>query len=489
MIDALAPADVAAAFHVCAVASYDDVKGMLAGADRVGTAGLLLAATAWQCEGDVLRAESTLRRAADKASADELPFVVDLLAPLLISRGLYTRAAALLATTTSPVLQLGRLALQTVVDAANGAVRPAEERAAAIREALSHVGDDVLRLRVHQRLALAAYYRGVAGEALDEAAEGLRLARLLGAHRFACHLHTVAYATHYTWAGDFDAAWHHAVAIGREAELGGDVSLCAFSRVARYELAAERGDEAEAAVMRSALARDPLPEQYRERFAAGIADALRLAWAGEFATARNVLTVLKDTSGRTDGERGLCRALLAAVAVALGDDDAARRFSRQAISSSARPEKRILAYELRYRRLARALASVVGEMIGDIVRGRRAAEARFLREDPGIAALLGLRSGGAPSDVPATVRGYARLLAVAHDRLTRRPSHGPLTAGEVEVLKLVAGGKTAPQIAAILERSPHTVRTHLRNAGIKLDAHGRFEIVARARHLGLLGDA
>ena len=296
------------------------------------------------------------------------------------------------------------------------------------------------------------------------------------------------YATHYTWAGDFDAAWHHAVAIGRQAELGGDVSFGAFSRVAQYELAAERGDDAETLLMRSKLERDPLPEQYRERFAAGIADALRLAWAGEFATSRNVLTVLKDTSGRTDGERALCRALLALVAVALGDDDAARRLSRQAISNSARPEKRIVAYELRYRRLARALASVVGDMIGDVVRGRRAAEARFLQDDPSIKALLRVPSGGVLNDVPASVRGYARLLLIARDRVTARPSHGPLTAGEVDVLKMVASGKTAPQIAATLGRSPHTVRTHIRNASIKLDAHGRFEIVARARQLGLLGE-
>ncbi|HYW53074.1 MAG TPA: LuxR C-terminal-related transcriptional regulator [Dongiaceae bacterium] len=487
-MEAFAPTDAAAAFYVCALASYDDVKAMLVRADRIGTAGLLLAATAWQCEGDVLRAESTLRRAADRAADDELPYVVDLLAPLLISRGMFTRAAAVVASTASPALQIGRTALQAVIDAANGAVRPAEERAAAVREALPHLDDDVLRLRIHQRLALAAYYRGVPGEALEEAAQGLRLARLLGAHRFACQLHTVMYATHYTWAGDFDAAWHHAVAIGRQAELGGDVSFGAFSRVAQYELAAERGDDAETLLMRSKLERDPLPEQYRERFAAGIADALRLAWAGEFATSRNVLTVLKDTSGRTDGERALCRALLALVAVALGDDDAARRLSRQAISNSARPEKRIVAYELRYRRLARALASVVGDMIGDVVRGRRAAEARFLQDDPSIKALLRVPSGGVLNDVPASVRGYARLLLIARDRVTARPSHGPLTAGEVDVLKMVASGKTAPQIAATLGRSPHTVRTHIRNASIKLDAHGRFEIVARARQLGLLGE-
>jgi len=484
-MEASAPT-AAAAFYVCALASYDDVKAMLARADRTSTAGLLLASTAWQCEGDVLRAESALRRAAEGASTEDRPYVVDLLAPLLISRGLFTRAAALLGTTVSPKFELGRSALQAVIDAANGATQLSEERAATINEALPQLDDDVLRLRIHQRLALAAYYRGDAAEALEDAAEGIRLARLLTAHRFACHLHAVIYATQYTWAGDFEAAWRQAIAIGREAELGGDASHRAFSRVALYELAAERGDDEEVASARTALDSEPLPEQYRERFAAGIADALRLAWAGEFSTARNVLTVLKDTSGRTDGERALCRALLAIVSVALGDDDAARRFSRQAISNSARPEKRIVAHELRYRRLARALASVAGDLIGDVVRGRRAAEARFLQDDPNVAALLRLRSDAIVDDVPANVRGYARLILLARERLGLRPSCGPLTVAEVDILRLVAVGKNAPQIAVILGRSPHTVRTHLRNASAKLDAHGRFDMIARARQLGLL---
>ena len=478
----------ATAFYVCALALYDDVKVMRDRADRTSAAGLLLAATVWQCEGDVLRAEAALRRAAAMADDRDLAYVVDLFAPLLISRGLFTRAAVLLALPAAPVLELGRVALQSVVDAAAGARELSERRSLAVREALPELDDDVLRLRIHQRLALAAYYRGAAAEALDEAAAGIRLARLLGAHRFACHLHTVAYATHYAWVGDFDAAWRHAAAIGREATLGGDASHRAFSRVAHYELAVERGDDEQVAEAHDALEAEPLRERYRRRFAAGIADALQLAWAGEFPTCRAVLNVLKDTCGRTDGERALCRALLAVVSVALGDDDAARRFSRQAISGSARPEKRTLAYELRYRRLARALAVLAGDIIGDVVPGRRAAEARFVADDPSTAALLRLRTGAAVEDVPADVRGYARLVVLAREGRALRPSTGPLTATEIEILTFVSNGRNAPEIATIMGRSAHTVRTHIRNAGSKLEAHGRVGMVTRARQLGLLPD-
>lgn len=475
-----------AAFYTCALASYDEIKSTLTRYDRTSIGGLMLAATAWQCEGDVLRAESTLRRAAEIASEAERPYVIDLLAPLLNSRGLTTRAGALLSTTSSPTLALGRLALQSAIDAASGAIELSEERAAAVRDALAHFDDDITRLRIHQRLALAAYYRHDAAEALEEATEGIRLARLLASARTAAAMHSVAYAVHYSCTGDVEAAWHHAAELVREADAGGDASSRAVGEVAVYELAAERGDDVAVARARAALHRHQLPEQYRERFAAGIADSLRLAWSRDFATCRNVLTVLKDTLGRTDGERALCRALLALTAVALEDDDSARRLSRQAISTSARPDRHISAIQMRYHKLARALASVAGEFVGDLVRGRRAAEARFLHGDPGIAMLIRLPVDLQLAVVPESVRGYARFIAVVAEQLRSRPSIGPLTTTEIEILKLVSLGRNAPQIAALLDRSPHTVRTHLRNIGSKLDVHGRLEALSRARQLGLL---
>ena len=463
---------------------------MLARYDRTSTAGLLLSATLWQCEGDVLRAEAALRRAVESASETERPYVVDLLAPLLISRGLFARAAALLGTTMiPPALEAGRFALQSVIDAAAGNISLSEQHSGAAREALVRLDDDVLRLRVHQRLAMAAYYCGRGAEALDEVAQGLRSARLLAAHRAACTLHSVAYATYYSITGDFDEAWRQAFALAREADLGGDESCRALARVAIYELAAERGDDTQVSIARAALEAEPLSEQYRERFAGGVADLLRLAWRGEFATCRNVLIVLKDATGRTDSERALCRAMLALVSVALGDDDAARRFSRQAISTSARPQKHIVAYEMRYRRLARALAAIAGDFVGDVVRGRRAADARFLREDADVTALLQLRSGTPASCMPSSVRGYARFVDVVRETLVRRPSIGPLTEAEVEILRMLEAGRNAPQIAAILSRSPHTVRTHIRNASAKLETRGRMDMLARARQLGIVTES
>jgi DNA-binding CsgD family transcriptional regulator len=472
------------AFRLCALAPYETVRQAAGQADPTSVAGLMLAATVRQCEGDVPRAEAALERAARRAGGQDLAYVLDLLVPLLISREMFDEASAALATAPA-VNDLPMLALRVILDAhRERGVAPAA-RIRLVRELLDESDDDVIRLRVHQRLALAAYYRGEAGSALEDVAEGIRLARLLDAHRFAALLHSVAYATHYTYTGDAEAAWRHATLLEDEATRGGDVSVQAVAHITLYELAAERGDEQTMAAVRATIDAQPLPEQYRERFAAGIADVLRLAWSGEFAACRNVLVVLKDTR-RTEGERALCRALLALVSIALADDDSARRFARQAVSDSARPEKRLIGHELRYRRLARALAAVASELVGDVVRGRRAAQARFLRGDPTIASLVAVSGNLAWPNASTSVRGYARLACMVRERYALRPTSGPLTPTEIAILKLVDAGRNAPQIAAMLDRSPHTIRTHLRNAHAKLDAHGRLDALTRARRLGLL---
>ena len=473
------------AFQLCALAPYDAVRAAAARVGSAGVGGLLLAATVRQCEGDVPRAEATLERALERADATERAYVLELLVPLLISRELFDAALAALSTVsagTDPSL----LALWAVLDARRERGVASPERVREVRERLAESDDDLTRLRVHQRLALAAYYRGDAGSALEDVAEGVRLAHLLAAHRAAAALHSVAYATHQTCTGDVEAAWRHAKLLAQEARQGGDASYRALGDVALYALAAERDDEATLAAARAAIDAHPLPEQYHERFAAVIADALRLGWAGQFAACRNVLIVLRDTRERSEGERAFCRALLALVSAALEDDDSARRFARQAVSDSARPERRLVAHEMRFRRLARALAAVASELVGDVVRGRRAAQARFLHGDPDVAWLAGLAGEANWTNAPASVRGFARFAHIARERYALRPTAGPLTATELAILKLIDAGNNAPRIAVLLDRSPHTVRTHLRNAHAKLEARGRLDALTRARRLGLL---
>jgi LuxR family maltose regulon positive regulatory protein len=61
-----------------------------------------------------------------------------------------------------------------------------------------------------------------------------------------------------------------------------------------------------------------------------------------------------------------------------------------------------------------------------------------------------------------------------------------LTNRELEVLQLMAVGKTNPQIAQQLIVAPGTIKAHAASIYRKLDATNRTEAVARARQLGLL---
>jgi two-component system, NarL family, nitrate/nitrite response regulator NarL len=80
---------------------------------------------------------------------------------------------------------------------------------------------------------------------------------------------------------------------------------------------------------------------------------------------------------------------------------------------------------------------------------------------------------------------------ITQQRLTeRRPrgelGPGPLSARELEVLSLAAGGNTGPRIAELLHLSPATVKTHFENIYAKLGVSDRAAAVARALRTGLI---
>jgi len=71
-------------------------------------------------------------------------------------------------------------------------------------------------------------------------------------------------------------------------------------------------------------------------------------------------------------------------------------------------------------------------------------------------------------------------------RLRSREDRPFLTEREHQILRLVADGKTTPQIAKALGLSPTTVKTHLTHIYEKLDAHERAEAVHQAMRRGLI---
>ncbi len=62
----------------------------------------------------------------------------------------------------------------------------------------------------------------------------------------------------------------------------------------------------------------------------------------------------------------------------------------------------------------------------------------------------------------------------------------PLSARELDVLRLVGQGLSNPEIASRLVLAPSTVKTHINNIYSKLGVENRVQAVQRARELGLL---
>ena len=91
--------------------------------------------------------------------------------------------------------------------------------------------------------------------------------------------------------------------------------------------------------------------------------------------------------------------------------------------------------------------------------------------------------------------GLAGLLLGEYRRLATSPGGGPapsagpqLTERETEVLRLVAKGLTAKQVAARLVLSHRTVQNHVQNAMTKLHVHNRAGLVRYAIEAGLDAD-
>src|SRR4051794_20617162 len=97
--------------------------------------------------------------------------------------------------------------------------------------------------------------------------------------------------------------------------------------------------------------------------------------------------------------------------------------------------------------------------------------------------LLILSGGGAQVGEPEPQPEATRKSQANH---VPRFARGGPTSREREVLALLAAGATDEQIAGLLELSPATVQTHVRNAKAKLGARTRAQAVALALQGGMI---
>ena len=116
----------------------------------------------------------------------------------------------------------------------------------------------------------------------------------------------------------------------------------------------------------------------------------------------------------------------------------------------------------------------------------------FLKEGDAIAALLPTVRRVAPGFVDSLLAAFSGERIPA-GRSTGLPAAAqpspliePLTARELEILRLIAAGRSNPEIADLLYLSLNTVKWHVKNLYGKLSASSRVEAAALAQELDLL---
>jgi DNA-binding NarL/FixJ family response regulator len=221
----------------------------------------------------------------------------------------------------------------------------------------------------------------------------------------------------------------------------------------------------------AAGARDHLERALRQVPVAGVTRrtallelmARTLAALGEPLAARAYVDELEATAAAVPSVALRASARLAdgVVAGAAGEHEAARRALEDAVELFARGGA---PYETADARLA--LAAVLAAGGRDDEAAREAAAARRRCDELGAA-------------------GMSERARNVADRIERREA-SPLTARQLEILRLVAEGLSDREIAARLTLSEHTVHRHLQNTYARLRCGSRAAAVAGAARLRLL---
>ncbi|WP_155336243.1 response regulator [Acrocarpospora corrugata] len=116
----------------------------------------------------------------------------------------------------------------------------------------------------------------------------------------------------------------------------------------------------------------------------------------------------------------------------------------------------------------------------------RAGACGFLLKDSGPALLVEAVRAAAAGDALVSPSVTVRLLAHLSHPVAPRTVNEALTERELDVVRLVARGRTNQEVAADLFVSLSTVKTHLSSIFAKLGARNRVEIAAWAWESGVM---
>jgi DNA-binding CsgD family transcriptional regulator len=120
------------------------------------------------------------------------------------------------------------------------------------------------------------------------------------------------------------------------------------------------------------------------------------------------------------------------------------------------------------------------------VRAERATLRHAGKDEHSVLALVRVAHGADVHDAPRRLWGYARAVALVRDAIRRSFRNFDLSESEFVVLRLLAQGMNAPQVALRTGRSVHTIRAHTRSIIAKFGVSGRAAAIAHAQLHGLL---
>ena len=126
----------------------------------------------------------------------------------------------------------------------------------------------------------------------------------------------------------------------------------------------------------------------------------------------------------------------------------------------------------------RWLGEGLGSANDDIYRGLRAGAKSYLLKDASRQELV--------EAIRAVYAGQTLIPPAVAAKLAQRMSQPELTSREVDVLKLMAQGKSNKEIGSALFISEGTVKSHVKSIFAKLNVISRTEAVANATRRGLI---